>query len=339
MAKLRAAGHWMVANLTAVLATGGLILFIALRFNYGRFYHQLGVSPEEVGLSESEILIRSAAGFLIVVGLSGVVFLAALGMYFLFLFLLLPFVAIVMVTMERIVVALVATLRGSSSDEQVKRVGHTVAITLMFSAFGLFLLLAFIGGGWWPFPVFVCIYFLAIAVDRVTDSARRPWFNVPELRGPMSGLRHKLRLFALYAWSKARTLGPKVVRQWFALSNIIVCTILGAIFLEGIYLPSRAIERSEAVKSGMDIPESESIVGVPVLRYEVQPVRIVPTAGRPLTDGLGLNSRECLVFLGGSDGTLVFFDSNADQALRIPSSSVALVTPVVRPARCREEDE
>jgi len=70
----------------AMASAGTVIAYVTLRSVYTRFYDPLGVTPEEVGLDQAEVLVRSAGLVVLIAMLCGVVlYLIALSRAFFFL--------------------------------------------------------------------------------------------------------------------------------------------------------------------------------------------------------------------------------------------------------------
>ena len=62
---------------------------------------------------------------------------------------------------------------------------------------------------------------------------------------------------------------------------------------------------------------------LPILPVQAVPARVVPLEDRS-DDALHLLSRTCLLYLGASDGTVVFYDVATRESVRVPASSVSI---------------
>jgi hypothetical protein len=326
----------VASNPTAFLALAGLVLFAALRVDYGRFYHDLNVSPEAVGLGEAEILARSAAGLVGITLLLGILLLAGLVAYLGVTFFFGFVQALTMITMASIVQRLLrpmlewlGPLPASSWERSVRRAGVWLEV-LGFLA--LYLLI--VGASLWTA---VAVLLVVVAISWGLQTYPRTPMKIPRELANLSGIAtgRRVHLVANYYGRFAVRRVSRTLRAMIRPRFTVSAVVAAFLFLEVFYLPNIASSRAQQVRQGASIPDVEKVLGIPVLRFEATQARVswLPDAGRP--SDVSEEDTQCLVYLGQAEGTSVFFNTRLDQAIRIPSSDVDVVGPVILPASCR----
>jgi hypothetical protein len=71
-----------------------------------------------------------------------------------------------------------------------------------------------------------------------------------------------------------------------------------------------------------DAVRREDFAGMPFLALRAEPAQVVWLGERPAA----LAPRDCVMYLGQADGTVVVFEPDADTVVRIPAGSVAIKT-------------
>jgi hypothetical protein len=87
--------------------------------------------------------------------------------------------------------------------------------------------------------------------------------------------------------------------------------------------PLLALPRADAVQHGRDVPPVK-VLGVTVLAIGASHASVQATGKPSDTTAINALSARQLLYLGRTDGTLVLYDSQSDQAIYIPASLVIL---------------
>lgn len=102
--------------------------------------------------------------------------------------------------------------------------------------------------------------------------------------------------------------------------------ILGGIIVSYLlvtwFLAFMAHSQAKRVASGYAVP-GLSVFGIPLLSIGANDAHVAWVPGKEPIDGPG-NLTHHLLYLGGSDGTEVFYDTDESTVLRLPASSISV---------------
>jgi hypothetical protein len=129
-----------------------------------------------------------------------------------------------------------------------------------------------------------------------------------------------------YAWLSRRPVryrsreeigGRQRRQQMLILVGVVFCFL----FLTW-YLALTAHHQAKRVAGGDTVP-GLSVLGVPILSIGANEAHVAWLPGKEASGGSG-NLTHHLLYLGGSDGTEVFYDATNSTVLRLPASSISV---------------
>jgi hypothetical protein len=135
-------------------------------------------------------------------------------------------------------------------------------------------------------------------------------------------------------WRRAfhRTHAPRSLPRRTIHLVFIVALVVAALSFE-FALVGAARESAEAVKEGRSVGPVR-LLWLPLLRFQAEPADVSWLGqSQPPT---ALAERTCIHFLGAANGTLVLYDTRADQVLRLPQDQILVAANRTDDTGCAE---
>jgi hypothetical protein len=313
-------GDWVLRNPAVAISIVGLFTYGLLRFDYVLFYGGLGVTPEDVGLTYSNVLAQSLAGVAVFILLFGATFVAAI---------------IVLYFLPVVVGVPLGLLIGVTFKRAVQRT-HALIQTIMESRVGIALVLL----------VLVLIPVVGILTtspeEELIGLRSERWYNLllgSFLAGVFIGLAHlpkapkNLTLrrpgdVVSYAHRKS---SETIKNLGIGRSSLALVILLFGVEAALVLLPFRALEAADDVKRGESIQGLHILSSIPILTLRAEHARVFnkDSLDRVARSGYNANlqiSGDCWMYLGQAGGVAVFYDVRSEQAIRVPSGEVAIST-------------
>jgi hypothetical protein len=279
-----------VKDAGVLLTISGVLLYAILRSVYALFYGKLGVQPEEIGLGYTEVLAQSVVGVMLLAGLVVAFFLIIYGTFRLFLA---PSLAVGVIVYEHVSRSLL--------------VRWLLAVAL-FAAF--FAFVWFAGPPSW---IYLLIEFVVIAMvfglvngQRVASTAA----GRDRDRGLWRDAYDRGRRWTTNSFARIGLKPGWTILGCFGLAIFLVFEIL---FLS---TPSDAND----VKAGRSVAGMEiGFLDFPVLTNRAERAHVWFQ-----TDVPAWISNDCLMYLGQSATTTVFYAVRSQRIVRLPTATTGV---------------
>jgi hypothetical protein len=275
-----ASSRWSIASLATIASASVFVFYLVLRFEYATFYQPLGTTPEEVGLSETQILGEAA----ITVG------------------------ALSLAITAIVVLGMLAYAKGLRWYVR-RRFGKQP-----------------LGPNTSPTVYDAVLELLRSSINHV-DFAPAWLADLPEdRRSQVETAARKLISQTASSWWLGlfvRGWGLVLFRGWRVLTALSAATMV--LSLIGVLVAIDSFMGNDAyrIENGQPAQPIGTIM-VPATHADIT----LLTGGQ-----LPISPNDCLMFLGESNGTMVFYDVPRHATVRLPASAVVVMSDTA-PAGC-----
>jgi hypothetical protein len=317
--------EWFLDHQGALVAAGGLVIYVFLRHSYNRFYSSFGVSPEEVGFGYADLLVRSAVSTALSILVGALTILLAVPVIWIFYLAYLALISL----------AGLALIGPPSFAARVvwvrlRKTSHRLVAAISYLA----LIVYGLWNGWIPFWVFIFLLYGGILgmvglgrfIEMLSDGRFPP-------KVILGATRKRPTLYLKYFGPKVFGGFRAVVRYVFSRTGLVVAVVLSTLVQWIWYFPREAQSRARDLADGrsvqpITIPPSSMGIPVRLAAVEVRAEPVVATWATKDEDPneIPLRERLCLFLLGANEGAIVLYDSELDTTVRAPSSHVVLTS-------------